>query len=46
MKISILFVGLFLFLSACSTEKGGLSQKEYERSNAASQKALDKLDRE
>ncbi|MEN4053338.1 hypothetical protein [Sulfurimonas sp. NWX79] len=46
MKIFLLFVSLFLFMSACSTEKNRLSEKEYQRSNAASQKALNKLDRE
>jgi len=46
-KKSIIFI-LFLVLgmSACSAKKEGVSDKEYMRSNNASQKALDKLDRE
>ncbi len=35
-----------LSMSACSSKNQGVSEKEYMRSNNASQKALDKLDRE
>jgi len=44
---SVLVVCIFtLMVSACSTKKESLSEYEYQRSNAASEKALDKLDRE
>jgi len=33
-------------MNACSSKNQGVSEKEYMRSNNASQKALDKLDRE
>ena len=33
-------------MSACSSKSQGVSEKEYMRSNNASEKALDKLDRE
>ncbi len=47
MKIFLLLLfGSFFIFSACSTQKSGLSDKEYQRSNSASEKALDKLDRE
>jgi outer membrane protein assembly factor BamE (lipoprotein component of BamABCDE complex) len=46
MKIAmIVIVGIFIF-SACSQKKSEISEKEYQRSNAASEKALNKLDRE
>ena len=46
MKIVLICISFLFILSACSTTKRGLSQKEYQRSNAASEKALDRLDRE
>jgi len=46
MKISLLLIVSFFVFSACSTQKNSLSEKEYQRSNSASEKALDKLDRE
>jgi len=46
MKTVLLSIMLIFMISACSTKKSGVSEYEYQRSNAASQKALDKLDRE
>ena len=46
MKIVILFVVGILALSACSEKKVNLSEKDYKRSNAVSEKAFNKLDRE
>ena len=45
---NIILVGILFMLSmsACSSKNQGVSEKEYMRSNNASQKALDKLDRE
>jgi len=46
-KNSILILLFAIFgMSACSSKNQGVSQKEYMRSNKASEKALDKLDRE
>jgi len=46
--IKFVITGMFflIVLSACSTKKSNVSEYEYQRSNAASQKAIDKLDRE
>jgi len=46
MKIVFLSLSLLLLFSACSSKKSGVSAYEYERSNAASEKSLNKLDRE
>ncbi len=46
MKTVLLFVSLLVLLSACSSKKNGVSAYEYQRSNAVSEKALNKLDRE
>jgi uncharacterized protein YceK len=46
MKIILLSIMTLIVMSACSTKKSGVSEYEYQRSNAASEKALDKLDRE
>jgi len=46
MKKVFLLVSLLVLFSACSSKKSGVSASEYQRSNAASEKALDKLDRE
>ena len=46
MKAFILIGGIILFFSACSAKKQSLSEQEFQRSNSASQKALQKLDRE
>ena len=35
-----------MFFNGCSSKKSGVSEKEYERSNAASEKSLNRLDRE
>ena len=45
---NIILIGLFMMLglNACATKSQGVSDKEYMRSNNASEKALDKLDRE
>jgi hypothetical protein len=44
---SIFFVVFILFgMSACSLKKESLTQQEYKRSNMASEKALQRLDRE
>ncbi len=32
--------------SACSVKKSSMTEKEYQRSNTASEKAFDRLDRE
>lgn len=43
-----IFIALFVVLSfnACSSKSSGVSDKEYYRSNTASEKSLDKLDQE
>lgn len=42
-----IMMALLIFgLSGCSVQKSGLSQKEYQRSNAASENSLNKLDKE
>ena len=46
MKIVIFIVSSMILMSACSSKKESLSEYEYQRSNAASEKAFDKLDRE
>jgi len=45
---NIIGIGILLVLamSACSSKNQGVSDQEYMRSNNASEKALDKLDRE
>ncbi len=46
-KNSILILLFAIFgMNACSNKSQGVSEKEYMRSNKASEKALDKLDRE
>ena len=46
-KNSILIVLFAIFgMTACSSKSQGVSEKEYMRSNKASEKALDKLDKE
>jgi len=46
-KNTVLILLFAIFgMSACSSKNQGVSQKEYMRSNKASEKALDKLDRE
>jgi len=45
-KVSIFIISVMISLSACSSKKESLSEYEYQRSNAASEKALDRLDRE
>ena len=46
MKKIFLFISLVVVFSACSSKKSGVSEYEYQRSNAASEKSLDRLDRE
>jgi hypothetical protein len=46
MKIIAALVGMSLLFIACSEKKSTLSEKAYQRSNGASEKALDRLDRE
>ena len=46
MKTVLLSVSLLLLFSACSSKKSGVSAYEYQRSNAASEQAQDKLNRE
>ncbi|MFT7860132.1 MAG: hypothetical protein ABXS93_04260 [Sulfurimonas sp.] len=46
MKYIMLSLLLVLGLSACSSKSSGVSEKEYQRSNSASEKSLNKLDRE
>ncbi|MEO1937896.1 MAG: hypothetical protein ABGW85_04585 [Sulfurimonas sp.] len=46
MKIVVFIVSSMIFISACSSKKESLSEYEYQRSNAVSEKAFDKLDRE
>ena len=43
-----IFLVLFVIVSfnACSSKSSGVSDKEYYRSNSASEKALNKLDQE
>ena len=45
---NVILVGLFFMLgaTACATKNQRVSDKEYMRSNNASEKALDRLDRE
>ena len=45
-KIIVMGIVFVLSMSACSSKSQGVSDKEYMRSNNASEKALDKLDRE
>jgi ABC-type uncharacterized transport system auxiliary subunit len=45
-KVILLIISIMIFLSACGSKKASLSEYEYQRSNAASEKALEKLDRE
>ncbi|WP_304544483.1 hypothetical protein [Sulfurimonas microaerophilic] len=46
--MKIIFVSLLVVLgfSACSTKSSGVSDKEYQRSNSASEKSLNRLDSE
>lgn len=46
MKYILLSLAVVLTMSACSSKNSGVSDKEYYRSNNASEKSLDKLDRE
>jgi len=46
MKVILLLGSLVLLFSACSSKKNGVSAYEYKRSNIASEKAHDKLNRE
>jgi len=46
MKLIIFLMIAVFGMSACSTKKNSLSEYEYQRANAASEKALEKLDRE
>jgi len=46
-KKNVIWILCIVFgLSACAAKNQGVSDKEYMRSNNASEKALDKLDRE
>ena len=45
MRYIFLVLTIIIGLNACSS-KSGVSDKEYYRSNSASEKALDKLDNE
>jgi len=45
-NIIMITVVFMLSMSACSSKNQGVLDKEYIRSNNASEKALDKLDRE
>ena len=46
MKYILLSLLLVIGFSACSSKKSGVSDREYQRSNSASEKSLDRLDRE
>ena len=46
MKYILMSLITVLAMSACSSKSSGVSDKEYYRSNTASEKSLDKLDRE
>jgi len=47
MRVVFFMLGVLLVFSACSTSnKCGVSEYEFQRSNSASQKALQVLDRE
>lgn len=46
MRYIFISLAIVLSLSACSSKSSGVSDKEYYRSNSASEKSLDKLDRE
>ena len=46
MKYILMSITIILVLSACSSKNSGVSDKEYYRANTASEKSLDKLDRE
>jgi len=49
MRVIAGLIFLFVFVASstgCSSKESHLSEKEYQRSNSASQKALDRLDRE
>lgn len=46
MKYIVMSLLLVVGFSACSSKKSGVSDREYERSNSASEKSLDRLDRE
>lgn len=43
--VLIVFVTIIGF-NGCSAKKSGVSEREYQRSNAASEKSLNRLDRE
>ena len=43
--LTTLFI-VTVFMNGCGSKKSGLSEKEYKRSNAASEKSLNRLDRE
>ncbi|WP_193111338.1 hypothetical protein [Sulfurimonas paralvinellae] len=45
-NVSVICLLVVLGFSACASKNQGVSDKEYMRSNNASEKALDKLDRE
>lgn len=44
--ISLVLTAVILFTNGCASKKSGVSDKEYDRSNAASEKSLNRLDRE
>ncbi len=46
MKVILLAIAVLIGLSACSKEPKPLSEKVYERSNSASEKSLESLDRD
>ncbi len=46
MKSVLIGLAVLISLSACSSKSSEVSDKEYYRSNNASEKSLDKLDRE
>lgn len=46
MRSVLIGLAVIISLSACASKSSGVSDKEYYRSNSASEKALDKLDRE
>lgn len=46
MRYIFLTLLVVIGLSACSSKSSGVSDKEYQRSNSASEKSLNKLDSE
>lgn len=46
MRYILLSLFIVIGFSGCSSKSSGVSDKEYQRSNSASEKALDRLERE